>query len=211
MEAAAGAVFLALLVLLAVAGAGLAPGPFAGRDRPTASANGLPVTSPGVPTSTSNVDSTTSAPSGDAVGGLSRAARGASRPAPVDRSRYVGFSPTCERPPDLVLVVILGALEHNDPATDDGIRTAWNFSARTSPGSSYRSFARNLGQPEFDPLFTHRTVEYAVEHVVTGIVSYRVRATTIDGRQSVYTVVLERQEVGTREGCWLLAGFLVDR
>lgn len=212
------AVVAILAVLVLVGGAFGAPGlaSLAGRDHPTNAAGpvGTGSTADAAVTTTAQdtaVPPSTASPSPVAGTGIARAPTGASRPVPVARSRYVDVTPTCERPPDVVLVVLLGALEHNDPSTDDGIRTAWNFSARSSPGSSYRSFVRYLSQPQFDPLFTHRTVSYGVTGHQTDIVSYRVTATRIDGRQNDYTVVLEKRTVGPREGCWLLAGVVPDQ
>lgn len=134
--------------------------------------------------------------------------------------RYLRLTPTCERPPDLVAVIIVGALRANDPATDAGIRTAWNFSSRASVGSTYANFERYLTQDRFDPLYEHRRAEYAEVYRETGIAAYRVTLTDGSGERHPYFMAFSNEAVDTtrgsvpnrsgEEGCWQLAGMIPE-
>lgn len=125
--------------------------------------------------------------------------------------RYIGIEPTCERPPGLVIVVILGAVANNDPGTNDGIRTAWAFSERPpETADAYGAFEDFLRDPERRLLFTHRVAEYRplVVHD-PDVVSQRVRLAN-GTHQQTFRFVLSQKQTGEKAGCWLLAGILTD-
>lgn len=205
---AAGIVLFVVLVVVAGAGGGLDPQWALGVDRSTGSPGQVTSERPGE--STPGVGATTSSTPGDTTGSVGTEVTGYDRPALGAQPRYVGLTPTCERPPGLVTVIIVGALRNNDPATDDGIRTAWNFSSRASVGSRYESFARNVKRAAYEPLSTHRSAEYAPVYREPGIASHRVTVTGRDGDQRSFLVVLANQTVGPRAGCWLLAGIVAE-
>ena len=122
--------------------------------------------------------------------------------------RYVGLSPTCERPPELVAVVIVGALRNNDPATNDGIRTAWNFSAQDSRGATYDAFEHYLESEAFEPLYAYRRLEIGLAYPDPMGRAYQVTVTGADGDRHAYHLAFTKRERGSLEGCWLLAGIV---
>lgn len=125
----------------------------------------------------------------------------------VDDSRYLDLQPTCDRPPAMVVSIILGALRHDGASTERRIETAWRFAVspvRSSNG--YRLFVEYLQQDAYDPLFTHQAVEFArlVQHTDT-IVTQRVTLTT-EGNRVDYEFALSKASGGSDAGCWQLAG-----
>lgn len=179
-----------VLVLVVVAAIGAASGPV-----DTVDALAGPVTEPSGPD-----------PLDPRVDGFASTPPGAGNRL-ADRSRYLEASPTCERPPGLVVAVIVGALGAAGPDRADGIDAAWRFSI---PIGSEPGFERFLGRPAFDLLFDHETAAYGpvLDHG-GDVVSQRVRLSSPTATRS-YRFFLTRQGFGDRAACWFLAGILVD-
>lgn len=209
---------LALLIVLAVAVASASGGfggtPFGGPGLSDGDGIDTATRTPGSDTASPTTGSW--ADSASATGATTNAGRmvaptaGGTPDASTLERRYVDLTPTCERPPELVAVIIVGALRENDPATDDGIRTAWNFSSRASPGATYRSFASYLSEEQFELLYDHRRMEMTTTYAEHGDRAYRVSVTDSAGTSATYLVVLTKQQGGRLPGCWLLAGIVVE-
>lgn len=129
-------------------------------------------------------------------------------------SRYVGLGPTCERPPGVVVAIQVGALKHDDPATNAGIRTAWRFAApsfRRATGS-VEAFVGIMTREPYARLVNHdRGVLGPVERTGSEIgrdedveeVSRTVVAFDRAGDPSAFEFTLVEQEGGERDGCWM--------
>ena len=190
---------VAAVVLVSAVVLGAAGGP-AATVEPLA--DSLPGASPAVPEGAASTPATTPTPAPSPEGDREAL--------PVARqSRYLEATPTCERPPGLVVVIIVGALAANDPETDDGIDTAWRFSFHPETSIKH-DFVRFLRQPEFALLFTHDTAEFGpvIAHEAD-IVSQRVRLSNRTRSRS-FQFVVAQDRVGELEGCWRLAGILLD-
>lgn len=214
---------VALLVLVAVGAAasgGFGGEPSIGRDSgadtgaidPPATPSAPAPTDGGAPSSTPAERRSATAPShAESRGGVSASER-----------RYVQLTPTCARPPGLVAVIVVGALRNNDPDTEDGIRTAWYFSSHSSVGSTYPNFARFVTRERFEPLHSHRRVEYARAYREDGVAAYRVTVIDEAGRGHTYLMAFSNEADGNRRGsisnggdgdreaCWRLAGILPE-
>lgn len=190
---------VAAVVLVSAAVLGAAGGPAATVEPLAAS---LPGSSSAVPEGVASTPVPTATPASSPDGDTD--------PLPVARqSRYLEATPTCERPPGLVVVIIVGALAANDPETDDGIDTAWRFSFHPETSIKH-DFVRFLRQPEFALLFSHDTAEFGpvIAHE-EDIVSQRVRLSNRTRSRS-FQFVVAQDPVGELEGCWRLAGILLD-
>lgn len=119
--------------------------------------------------------------------------------------RYKQLQPTCERPPSLVVSILLGALRNNDPETNDGIRAAWNFSAK-GLGSNYPSFVDFLRGEDVELFFTYRAVTFGEFEHGDGMATQEVTLIGPEGRQEDFVFALSMVERGSNEGCWQLAG-----
>jgi len=117
--------------------------------------------------------------------------------------RYLGLSPTCERPPGLVVAVQMGALRNNDPATDAGVETAWRFAAPSNRAvfGSVAEFAEVL-RAGYRPLLDAERVAYGPLQRDGEQASLTVTV-TVDGEESSYRWTLGRQSGGRYDGCWM--------
>lgn len=211
---------LVLVVVGAAASGGFVDRPFTGPDSgadtgaidPPATPSDPTPTDAGAPSATPDDRRSATAP----THAEARDGAGASE------RRYVQLTPTCERPPELVAVIIVGALRNNDPETDDGIRTAWYFSSHSSVGSTYPNFARFVTRERFEPLYAHRRVEYAQTYREDGIAAYDVTVIDETGQGHTYLMAFSNEADGSRRGsisngqagdgeaCWRLAGILPE-
>lgn len=162
------------------------------------------------PTAASSTDSGGSAKASTHAGRMVAPTSPAVTNASTHDRRYVELTPTCERPPGLVAVVIVEALRNNDPETDDGIRAAWNFSSRASRGATYETFSRFVTRDRFDPLYDFERATYTEVYREPRISGHRVTVADETGEQHSYVVYLANQTSGPREGCWLLAGIVAE-
>lgn len=128
----------------------------------------------------------------------------------VAQSRYLSQSPTCERPPGLVIHIQVEALRNNDPATDEGIRTAWRFAspANKEVTGPYRAFASTI-RSRYQPLLTAERITYGPIAREGDRVTRRVTVRTGNATTS-YEWVVTRQSTTPYEGCWMTSG-VVDQ
>lgn len=127
----------------------------------------------------------------------------------ADQTRFFGLEPTCERPPKLVLAIVLGALAANDPSTDAGIEAASRFSALPKTEDGF-GFPPILNQPEYALLFTHETATYGPTTPLSrSVVSIRVRLENATASRT-FRFVLSNEESWDALGCWRLSGVLLE-
>lgn len=125
------------------------------------------------------------------------------------QTRYFTIEPTCERPPELVLAIVLGALAANDPSTDAGIEAASRFSALPKTEEGF-GFPPILNQPEYALLFTHETATYGPTRPLSrSVVSIRARLENATASRT-YRFVLSNEESWDSLGCWRLSGVLLE-
>jgi len=106
----------------------------------------------------------------------------------------------------LVVTIQVGALQHNDPATNEGINATWRFAASSNRQAigSYEQFV-NIISSQYEPLLNAETVTYGP---LEGgdIVRQRVTVTTTDSETQSYVWYLEQQTGGRYDGCWMTTG-----
>ena len=123
---------------------------------------------------------------------------------PANYSRFNSLRPTCDRPPELVTFIQLGALRTNDPRTDEGINTTWQFAAPSNRNAigSYERFV-NLLREQYQPLLDAETVTLGSLERDEDTVEQPVTVTTETGDQRSYVWYLQRQSGGRYDGCWM--------
>ncbi|MBX0323218.1 DUF4864 domain-containing protein [Halomicroarcula sp. F13] len=127
--------------------------------------------------------------------------------------RYLSLRPTCQRPPGLVVHIQVNALRNNDPATNEGINTTWQFAAPTNRRAvgSYETFV-DVVTTQFRPLLNASTVTY--EPLERDGARAHQRVTVFTGETSAtYRWHLELQTVQTTEpygGCWMTTGVTTE-
>jgi hypothetical protein len=104
----------------------------------------------------------------------------------------------------MVVAILLGALRNNDPTTNDGIKTAWNFSARNL-GSVYPSFVQFLEGEEVELFFTYQAVQFREFNRSETMAWQVVTLTGPNGETRDYLFALTLVTRGEYEGCWRLA------
>jgi len=119
-------------------------------------------------------------------------------------SRFASLRPTCDRPPELVTYIQLGALRTNDPRTDEGINTTWQFAAPSNRDAigSYDRFA-NLLREQYRPLLDAETVTVGPLRRDGDAAEQPVTVTTGTGDRRSYVWYLQRQSGGRYDGCWM--------
>jgi hypothetical protein len=130
-------------------------------------------------------------------------------PAGDAAARYRGLRPTCERPPELVVAVQVGALR-TDNGTNEGIRTVRAFASpgnRQSTGS-FDNFVSIVRSDPYDELLDHVRAEYDAVSVTGDSAAQDVTVVDAGGNRTTYRFRLERQAGGSYDGCWLTTGVL---
>jgi len=124
--------------------------------------------------------------------------------AAVTQPRYLQLRPTCERPPGLVVHIQVSALRNNDPVTDEGINTTWQFAAPSNREVTgpYSNFVE-LMKENFRPLLDAETVSYGPLFRGNATASRDVTVATADGSRHSYRWIVERQSGGRYDGCWM--------
>lgn len=119
---------------------------------------------------------------------------------------YSSLEPTCTRPPGLVVHIQVLALATNDPETNNGIKTTWQFATPSNKQYTgpYSSFERLIKQ-SYRPLLEAESVTYEPLSMTTTPVQQRVTVTTANGTTS-YLWQLEKQSSGRHAGCWMTSG-----
>jgi hypothetical protein len=122
-------------------------------------------------------------------------------------SRYQALGPTCERPPELVVAVQLGALRANDPRTNEGINTTWQFAAPSNRNAigSYGRFVTIITE-QYQPLLDAETVTLGPLQRSTTTARQPVTVTTVMGETQSYVWYLEKQTGNPYDGCWMTTG-----
>ncbi|WP_135304963.1 DUF4864 domain-containing protein [Haloarcula amylovorans] len=131
----------------------------------------------------------------------------------VAQPRYLSLRPNCERPPGLVVHIQINALRNNDPATNEGINTTWQFAAPSNREAigSYANFV-DVVTNQYRPLLNASTVTYETLERRGGRASQRIVVS--DGNETTaYTWYLELQTIQTTEpygGCWMTTGVVAE-
>jgi hypothetical protein len=87
-----------------------------------------------------------------------------------EAARNTALSPTCERSALLVVQIQMNALQYNDNATNDGIRTLRAFASpenRELVGST-GEYVELFETPLYAPMLTYDTAEYSVPEIADG-------------------------------------------
>jgi len=128
----------------------------------------------------------------------------------VIQSRYLSLRPTCDRPPELVTHIQIGALANNDPATNAGIDATWRFVAPATRRSigSYADFVERVTR-RYRPLLNAEEVTYGPLDKEANVAArkkatQRVEVTEPDGSKTTYIWQTERQTEGEYRGCWMM-------
>lgn len=120
--------------------------------------------------------------------------------------RYRSIRPTCTRPPSLVIHVQVSALANNDPATNEGINTTWQFASPTNRDlfRSYESFVETI-TTGYRPLLDAVTISYGPLERDSETAQRQVTVASDNGT-ATYRWQLERISDGEYEGCWMTVG-----
>jgi len=126
---------------------------------------------------------------------------------PTGQRRYATLEPNCRRPPGLVVRIQVGALRHNDPETNDGIRTLWLFASEVNRRNTgaYPAFVDEYRSPEYRPLFEYERATFGPLERDEETARQRVTVSGPNGT-ATYNWGLVRQANGRHEGCWLTDG-----
>lgn len=117
--------------------------------------------------------------------------------------RYLSLEPTCERPPGLVIHIQVQVLRTNDPATNEGMATAWRFASPSNRQlvGPYEAFVDTL-ESGYQPLLNADSVTYGpLER--EGTTATREVTVTADGESTTYEWRVVRQSEPPYEGCWM--------
>ena len=125
----------------------------------------------------------------------------------VTQPRVLELRPNCERPPALVVHIQVLALRNNDPATNEGINTTWQFASPSNRDLTgpYANFVRTI-QSGFEPLLNATGVRYGPLDRDGDTASQPVTVVDAHGTTTSYRWTVEKQEEPPFEGCWMTAG-----
>lgn len=160
-------------------------------------------------------DGTTAAPtteSGEATGGETSgggtgAETGANRTGDAESLplRYVSLRPNCERPPDLVVKIQLGAIRQAKATGNASIRTAYEFSSplnRRFTGP-LRSYVGIIWSDVYRPMLEYERAEYGPLVLDGDRATQNVTLVGPDGERHAYQFLLRRQTESPYAGCWM--------
>ncbi|MFY4812650.1 DUF4864 domain-containing protein [Haloarcula argentinensis] len=125
----------------------------------------------------------------------------------VTQPRALELRPNCERPPGLVVHIQVLALQNNDPATNEGINTTWQFASPSNRDLTgpYSNFVRTI-QSGFEPLLNATGVRYGPLDRDGNTASQPVTVVNGNGTTTSYRWTVEKQTEAPYEGCWMTAG-----
>lgn len=125
----------------------------------------------------------------------------------VTQPRVLELRPNCERPPGLVVHIQVLALRNNDPATNEGINTTWQFASPSNRDLTgpYPNFVRTI-QSGFEPLLNATGVRYGPLDRDGDTASQPVTVVDANGTTTSYRWTVEKQDEPPFEGCWMTAG-----
>ncbi|NHX40108.1 MULTISPECIES: DUF4864 domain-containing protein [Haloarcula] len=186
-------VLVAIAVLVSLAGCGALFG--SGGEAPSEAT----VTPAAVPTDEPEAAETTSGYWGNVSVDANRSA--------VTQPRVLELRPNCERPPGLVVHIQVLALQNNDPATNEGINTTWQFASPSNRDLTgpYANFVRTI-QSGFEPLLNATGVRYGPLDRDGDTTSQPVTVVNGTGATTSYRWTVEKQTEAPYEGCWMTAG-----
>jgi hypothetical protein len=131
-------------------------------------------------------------------------------------ARYASLRPTCERPPELVIKIQVGAFGRNSELDGDGgIWTAYRFASpenRATTGPQV-SFVRLIKQ-RYAIMLRHESVEYGDAQLeaegggenTSRTLTQRVTLTDGNGTETAFLWSVSKQEGGEYDGCWMTSG-----
>ncbi|WP_188852588.1 DUF4864 domain-containing protein [Haloarcula argentinensis] len=125
----------------------------------------------------------------------------------VTQPRVLELRPNCERPPGLVVHIQVLALQNNDPKTNEGINTTWQFASPSNRELTgpYSNFVRTI-QSGFKPLLNATGVRYGPLDRDGDTASQPVTVVNGNGTTTSYRWTVEKQTEAPYEGCWMTAG-----
>ncbi|KAA9399719.1 DUF4864 domain-containing protein [Haloarcula sp. CBA1130] len=125
----------------------------------------------------------------------------------VTQPRVLELRPNCERPPGLVVHIQVLALQNNDPATNAGINTTWQFASPSNRDLTgpYSNFVRTI-ESGFEPLLNATGVRYGPLDRDGDTATQPVTVVDANGTTTSYRWTVEKQTAGPYEGCWMTAG-----
>lgn len=126
-------------------------------------------------------------------------------------ARYESLRPDCTRPPSLVIHVQVAALANNDPATNEGINTTWQFAAPSNRRAqrSYSRFVETI-TGSYQPLLNAESISYGPMTVSNESAQRRVTVAS-DGGTTTYNWRLRLVSSGRYDGCWMTVGVAEQR
>jgi hypothetical protein len=121
---------------------------------------------------------------------------------PAAQPRYLSVRPNCRRPPGMVIHIQVVALANNDPQTDEGINTTYQFSNPTPPDGTGppEIFVERL-ERSYSPLLNHRRVTYGPLQR-SGIVAFRNVTVETSALRTTYNWTVIQRRGGRYDGCW---------
>lgn len=122
-------------------------------------------------------------------------------------------APDGSRAPAAVIAVQLQALAANDdPFTDAGIKTAYNFASPSNRRATgpLEQFVRMVSTAPYAAMVDHVSAQRGILRTSAETAEQRVELTGPDGQQRSYVFGLSRQNDGSLEGCWLTDRVLVE-
>jgi len=125
----------------------------------------------------------------------------------VTQPRVLELRPNCERPPALVVHIQVLALQNNDPATNEGINTTWQFASPSNRDLTgpYSNFVRTI-ESGFEPLLNATAVRYGPLERDGDTASQPVTVVDGNGTTTSYQWTVEEQSDAPYEGCWMTTG-----
>jgi len=120
--------------------------------------------------------------------------------------RYDSLRPTCERPPEVVLHIQVSALANNDPETNAGIATAWQFAAPSNKRylGPYDDFVETI-EGFYRPLLEAETIAYGPMQRTGDRAERRVTVGS-NGTSTTYRWSLRNVTAPGLDGCWMTTG-----
>jgi hypothetical protein len=117
-------------------------------------------------------------------------------------------APSPELTPRQVVEAQLAALRVNDqPAPDDGIRTAFRFASPENKRSTgpIEHFIQMVKNPLYAPLLNHRTAHLSETTQKGDLARIKVSIIGADGKEAAFVWILSRVRSKECEGCWMTA------
>ena len=108
-----------------------------------------------------------------------------------------------------VVKIQLQALQHNDqPAPDSGIAVAFRFASPSNQKITgpLDRFIKMVKSPMYAPMVNCKSIELGDTHQVGSDAQQLVHVTTADGQDAFFIFILQKQEDGDFQNCWMTNG-----